>query len=280
VIFVHGGPGADAVTNDPIVAALSPLTDAGFDVCLYDQIGCGLSARLADPKDYTAARQVADLEALRQLLGWERPVLIGESWGAQLIVRYAAKYPREISAAVLVSPGPLRLADWADRESGSATDRITDDGKQAFYGVFDARFVMAMLLLRINPQAAIRFLPEAEAERYGSAILTALSPGAVCNPRVLQGHSQPFFNLWVAQMTMLSLKNESQDHLDGLVAAKFPVLVLRGDCDYAHKGIAADYVDAFPRAELAAVADAGHFMLLERPQAFLAEVREFLMEQK
>lgn len=278
VIFVHGGPGADAVTNDTFVEALSPLADAGYDVCLYDQIGCGLSSRLADPLDYTAARQVADLEALRERLAWERPILIGESWGAQLIARYAAGYPQRISAAVLVSPGPLRLADWTDRETGSAGDRLTDGEEQAFNAVLDARFITAMLLLRINPRAAVRFLPEAEAEGYGSALLTTLAPGAVCDPSVLSIGSRPSFNLWVAQLTGLSMKNESSDHLDGLRATDFPVMILRGDCDYAHEDIAADYVEAFPRARLVAVADAGHFLLLEQPQAFLTEVGVFLAE--
>ena len=279
VILCHGGPGADAVTNKPCLAALSPLANAGFDVCLYDQIGCGLSARLADPEEYTAARNVADLEALRQFLGWDRPVMIGESWGAQLIARYAAKYPREISAAVLVSPGPLRLVDWVDRETGSVTDRISDDQERAFYNILGARLVTAMLLFRINPKAAFRFLPEADAEWYGSAILAALSPGAVCDAHVLPDNSRPFFNLWVAQMTNLSMKSESRDQFDGLPAAEFPVLVMRGDCDYAHGDVAADYVDAFPEAEPAAVADAGHFTLLEKPEVFLAEVREFLVER-
>lgn len=280
VIFVHGGPGANAVTNDPIVAALSPLADAGFDVCLYDQIGCGLSDRLGNPEGYTAARHVADLETLRRQLGWVDPVLIGESWGAQLIARYAAAYPLGVSAAVLVSPGPLRLADWAHRETGSVRDRITRDQERAFNAVLDARFVTAMLLFRINPQSAFRFLPEAEAEAYGSDILIALAPGAVCNPDVLSKCSQSFLNLWVAQMIRLSLEKEPPDHLDGLSAARFPVLVLRGDCDYAHEGVATEYVDAFPLSKLVTVPDAGHFMLLERPESFLAEVRRFLSQRE
>ena len=61
-----------------------------------------------------------------------------------------------------------------------------------------------------------------------------------------------------------------------MAAARFPVLVLRGDCDYAREGVAAEYLDAFPAAELVAVADAGHFLLLEKPRAFLAEVEDFL----
>lgn len=278
VIFVHGGPGADAVTNDTFIDALSPLAEAGYDLCLYDQIGCGLSARLPDPLDYTAERHVDDLEALRLQLGLEDPIMIGESWGAQLIARYAARYPDHLSAAVLVSPGPLRPTDWDDRETGGAADRMTDQQEQAFNDVLDARFITAMLLFRISPAAAVRFLPEAEAERYGAAILVALSPGAVCDPSVLTSGSRHSFNLWAAQVAGLSLKNEAPGHLDGLRAADFPVMVLRGDCDYAREGIAADYVDAFPLAGLVAVDDAGHFMLLEKPRVFLSRVEEFLGE--
>jgi len=278
VIFVHGGPGADAVTNDAFIDALSPLADAGYDLCLYDQIGCGLSARLPDPLDYTAGRHVDDLEALRRHLGLEDPILIGESWGAQLIARYAARHPDRLSAAILVSPGPLRPADWAGRETGSAEDRMTDEQEQAFNDILDARFITAMLLFRIKPAAAVRFLPEAEAEGYGAAILAALSPGAVCDPSVLPSGSRHSLNLWAAQVAGLGLKKEAPDHLDGLAAADFPVMVLRGDCDYANEGIATDYVDAFPRAEFVAVAEAGHFMLLEKPRAFMARVEEFLGE--
>lgn len=276
IIFAHGGPGADASTNDPFIAALSPLADAGFDVCLYDQIGSGLSARLDDPYGYTAERHVDDLEALRRHLGWDRPVLIGESWGAQLIARYASKYPHRISAAILVSPGPLRPTDWANRETGSVMDRITDTQAAAFDELLDARFVTAMLLFRINPRAAFRFLPQAEAEQYGSALLTVLSPGAVCNADVLSAHSKLSMNPWVGQMIRISLQNEPRDRLEGLESARFPVLVLRGDCDYGREGVAADYVNAFPRGELVSVADAGHFMLLESPAEFLQHVTRFL----
>ena len=77
-------------------------------------------------------------------------------------------------------------------------------------------------------------------------------------------------------MIRISLENESHDSLEGLAAASFPLLLLRGDCDYGHEDIVADYLEAFPRSELVSVADCGHFMLLERPNAFLQQVRSFL----
>lgn len=276
VIFLHGGPGSNAATHLSLVRTLSPLTDLGYDVCLYDQIGGGLSDRLDDPARYTAARHVADLEALRRRLGWEEPVLIGKSWGAQLIARYAAEHPRAVGAAVLVSPGPLRPADWADREPGSAMERVTEEQLGEFYSVLDARLVTAMLLFRINPAAAYRFLPQAEADAYGADLLAALAPGAVCDPAALSGESPAWLNLWAAQTTVRDMKREPANRLGGLASSRFPVLVIRGDCDYGHEEIAGEYVDAFPAAELAAIPDAGHFLLLERPEGFLAVVEEFL----
>ena len=40
--------------------------------------------------------------------------------------------------------------------------------------------------------------------------------------------------------------------------------------------VAADYVNVFPRGELVSVADAGHFMLLEKPAEFLQHVTRLL----
>jgi len=276
VIFVHGGPGSNAVASATFFAALSPLADQGFDVCLYDQIGSGLSARLDDPLDYTATRHVADLDALRNHLQWEKPVLIGKSWGAQLIARYAARHPDAASGAVLVSPGPLRPADWTERETGGPGDRLDADQKQAFDKIVDARLITAVLLMKINPRAAVRFLPEAEAEQYGSAILDALAPAAVCDPAVLSQGTRPTMNMWAARLTMASIKNEPENRLDTLAEVDFPILILRGECDYGRPEISEEYLETFPDARLVTVPDAGHFLLLEAPGEFLRETRAVL----
>ena len=136
-----------------------------------------------------------------------------------------------------------------------------------------------MALLRVSPRAGFRFLPKAEAERYGSALLTALSPGAACHADVLPAHSQPSLNLWVAQMVGVNIQAESWDHLDGLAAAHFPVLVLRGDCDYGNAAIPSEYISAFPLATLVPVAGTVHFPLLVKPESFLTAVRGFLAHQ-
>ncbi|MDH3216846.1 MAG: alpha/beta hydrolase, partial [Candidatus Krumholzibacteria bacterium] len=133
VIFVHGGPGAGIVGNEAVTTALAPLADEGYDVFLYDQIGGGLSSRLEIIEDYTVSRHVADLEAIRKQVGDSEVILIGKSWGAQLITRYVAEYHENVARCVIVSPGPLYPREWKGGRAGSARDRLPKKKRDAFH---------------------------------------------------------------------------------------------------------------------------------------------------
>jgi hypothetical protein len=54
IIYLQGGPGG--AIDDGIIRMMTPLAEEGYDIYLYDQIGCGWSARLADIRDYTTDR--------------------------------------------------------------------------------------------------------------------------------------------------------------------------------------------------------------------------------
>ena len=54
VIYLHGGPGGPIFDSN--ISLLSSLTEDGYDVYLYDQVGCGSSSRLDDISHYTAMR--------------------------------------------------------------------------------------------------------------------------------------------------------------------------------------------------------------------------------
>src|SRR5690606_20908613 len=86
---------------------LGRLADEGYDVYLYDQVGAGHSARLADPRQYTIERHADDLEAFREYIGAERMILIGHSWGSSLAALYIARHPERVEKVVFSSPGPL-----------------------------------------------------------------------------------------------------------------------------------------------------------------------------
>ncbi len=96
VLFLHGGPGAGC----------EPHHRCFFDPCryrivLFDQRGCGRSHPHADLTDNTTGHLLSDMEAIREMLGIERWLLFGGSWGSTLALAYAQAHPERVSGLVL-----------------------------------------------------------------------------------------------------------------------------------------------------------------------------------
>lgn len=94
------------------------LADADFQLIALDTRGHGLSDK--PQNGYSFDQIFQDLSAIIQLLDLEKPLLIGHSWGAQLVIEYAARTqfgPYAPGAIVLVDGGIVQLnkvpgADW------------------------------------------------------------------------------------------------------------------------------------------------------------------------
>jgi proline iminopeptidase len=96
VLFVHGGPGAGCQERarcffDPEV----------YRIVLFDQRGAGRSTPHADLSNNTTQALVADIEAIRALLGIGRWVVFGGSWGSTLALVYAQTYPAHVLGLIL-----------------------------------------------------------------------------------------------------------------------------------------------------------------------------------
>jgi proline iminopeptidase len=95
-VFLHGGPGGGFSPShrqlfDPEV----------YDVTLFDQRGCGRSTPYASLEANTTWHLVADIEALRELMGVEKWLVFGGSWGSTLALAYAQKHPERVSELIL-----------------------------------------------------------------------------------------------------------------------------------------------------------------------------------
>ena len=96
VLFVHGGPGAGCETwqrrfFDP----------SRYRIILFDQRGAGRSLPHAELSGNTTAALVQDMEAIRELLGIDRWLLFGGSWGSTLSLVYAQTHPSRVRGMVL-----------------------------------------------------------------------------------------------------------------------------------------------------------------------------------
>ena len=96
VVFLHGGPGAGATAEhrrffDP----------DHYRIVVFDQRGAGRSTPLGELSNNTTPHVIADIEALRQLLGIERWLVFGGSWGSTLALAYAQAHPERVTGLVL-----------------------------------------------------------------------------------------------------------------------------------------------------------------------------------
>jgi proline iminopeptidase len=92
-----------------------------YRIVLFDQRGCGRSTPHAELRENTTWDLVADMEKIREMLGIERWLVFGGSWGSTLGLAYAETHPQRVSALVLRGIFLLRKAeiDWFYQEGAS-----------------------------------------------------------------------------------------------------------------------------------------------------------------
>ncbi|RYD16051.1 MAG: alpha/beta hydrolase [Lysobacteraceae bacterium] len=164
VVLLAGGPGQSAVESWPqVAAAFAPLLRHRH-VLLLDQRGTGGSNALAcpraadefdrafdaarvraqareclasvsthaDPRQYTTAAALRDLEAVREALGAPRLNLIGVSYGTRVAQQYMKRHPAAVRSVVLDSAVPNDLV------LGSEFASNLDDSLRAQLGACSA----------------------------------------------------------------------------------------------------------------------------------------------
>ena len=95
-VFLHGGPGGGI---DP--KHRRQFDPARYRVLLFDQRGCGRSTPHAELEANTTWHLVADIERLRELMGVDKWLVFGGSWGSTLALAYAETHPERVSELVL-----------------------------------------------------------------------------------------------------------------------------------------------------------------------------------
>lgn len=100
LIVVHGGPGGSQYIYERIPGR---YLEQELDVIYYEQRGCGRSEKPKD-RDYLMGTLVADLNSLILELGYDKVILLGFSFGAELVVEYTLKHPEKVYKIVLQSP--------------------------------------------------------------------------------------------------------------------------------------------------------------------------------
>ncbi|SFS70633.1 alpha/beta fold hydrolase [Brevundimonas viscosa] len=256
VVFLHGGPGQGSQT---FARYAGPALEPRLRMVYLDQRGSGRSERPWNDA-YSLELLVDDLEQLRQAWGVERISLIGHSFGTILALEYAAAHPERVERLALVAAAPdlpaamdlqcLRL-ERLEPETYLRAVEARPDGSRA----------------RCNPFAAGRafidgaMFPEPATQRLvdeSDAVDGLRNTGQIGQALFGAGGLMDYRFDRHARLTM-------------------PVLVIAGLADFQTVvEPQRDLVHDLPDARIVEYPGRGHFMFVEEPARFAADVAEFL----
>jgi pimeloyl-ACP methyl ester carboxylesterase len=102
------------------------LAQRGHPVVAVDQRGHGLSSKPDDGFDMGTVAD--DLRLLIDGLGWERPMVAGQSWGGNVVLELAHRHPLAVSGIAGIDGGLIelrkRFPDWEDARVVMAPPRL------------------------------------------------------------------------------------------------------------------------------------------------------------
>jgi proline iminopeptidase len=255
VTVLHGGPGAQ---HDYLFPAFSRLADE-FHLRFYDQRGGGRS-QISEPHRIGWRDHVADLDALRGEWGIDRLLLVGYSWGGLLALLYAAEYPGNIRALVLVAPA----AGWGDyhRRFKEALDRR---------GRADA-------IQRMREELEASGLRQSDPPLYKQRRFDLNVAGYYMNPEDAYDSEAFVVQLQAQQATWASLRGHGQELKSRLQRVQVPTLILHGRHDPIPLGWPEELASVLPDARLVVLEHSAHVPYAEEPEETFRAIREFLRE--
>lgn len=254
LLLMHGGPGLDHTTLLP----LQPLADQ-FTLVFYDH-RCNGRSEGADVTSMTWENLTADAEALRQALGFEQWAVLGQSFGGNVALEYALRYPSSLSHLLLMDTGGDQW--WVNQ---NAPEILAKRGYSAAAVQAARRFYNGRLEPGEVTRTVMRFAAAYSYRFNPLAVLYEIlfGPRQKMRPEALVfGYSQ-LLNGWSV--------------MDRLGEIQLPTLVLAGRQDFLfppeHQAILADRI---PGAQLVLIERAGHNPQMERPAEAIEAIRRFL----
>jgi pimeloyl-ACP methyl ester carboxylesterase len=245
VVLVHGGPGGyDHSYFKPHFAPLAQHAQ----VVYLDLRGHGRST-WGDAAAWSFEACADDVRMFCDAVGIERPIVFGHSMGGPIVLLYGARHPGH-AAGLMVQSGfarwdAARLVEGFRRVAG---DEVAEIAGRSFGG-------------------------EEVTDEEGARVSAAFGPHIPDQER----HARTPKNLPLNAYGMDLIRG--LDIVDQLSRIDSPTLVSVGDLDPVTPVAAAEeIVAALPegRAQLAVIAEAGHFTWLDAPNRFWPIIIEFV----
>ena len=275
IIYLHGGPGG-AISNR-VIDDLKPLSNNGFDLYFYDQVGSGASSRLSDISEYTVQRHIDDLNEIITKINSKKVILIGQSWGSVLAAAFLSKHPERIDKIIFTSPGPIYPINF-DKINKPAPDSFKL--RAPLYTNKAANESSTNIRIKAITYFATRFAKklatDKEVDEYANFLDAKASKSVLCDTSINLAN-RGTCGFYASIMTYKSIL-ELKDFREKINGTNMPVLIMKGQCDNQPWGATNEYLSLFPKHKFVLVPNAGHFINIEQPEIFIREINNFLLQ--
>ena len=217
-----------------------------------DQRGHGLSDRAAELSDYSRDHMADDIRAFIAANQFDRPVVVGHSMGGMNAMTFAARHPEQLRALVLIDVGP----------------EVTVDGAQQVRQFVAGPYEMDSLDEWVEHTHRYYPFRSKEGIRKRLAVSLRETPG---------GRMAKQFDERFRQAEFRGVAESRSDIWETARALQCPTLLLHGEKSPVLKREQAEaFAAAVPSVRLVTIAEAGHSVAGDQPEAFTAAVGEFL----
>ena len=253
IIAHHGAPGLSSHANAKV--AFAPLADA-YTVVSFDARGSGKSE--AKPP-YTHTQWVADLDALREQLGFEQFIMTGGSYGGYIALEYTLEHPERVTHLILRDTAASHA--YEAQAKATALERAAefpeineDDLNRIFAGEMKDNEDFRRTFAAIAPLYDANYDPERTAAWLERITFRAETHNFAFSQNI------PGFDL-TARLGEITV----------------PTLIIVGRHDWITPLEASQEIAAgIPNAELVVFENSGHSPQQEEHERFIEVVRDFL----
>ncbi|MBI9049853.1 MAG: alpha/beta hydrolase [Anaerolineaceae bacterium] len=279
VLIIHGGPG---MPYDEPIAVLDALGDR-YTFYYYDQRGCGDSTHpidTFDSKNYGEnvtklnqelgmATQLADIERIRLILGEEKLILFGHSFGGLLASLYAAEFPEHVESMVLISPAEMII--MPPPEGGLYESVLPDlpEEMQESYQAYIKDYLNFGNVFKYSEQEM-----QQRTLTFTSYYEVAMETKGLSIPASNAAESKEIGG-WMPFALYFGI-GAKNDFTPDLAAVEAPVLIIHGEDDFQTINVSYLYSNAMPNSRVESIANASHFSFADQPEEFIQLLDDFL----
>jgi proline iminopeptidase len=270
IIAIHGGPGLDleSIYND-----FASGLGRKHVVIFYDQRGGGKSELPADTSRLLAARQIQDLDEVRQHFGLTKVTLVAHSYGPLLAASYAIAHPDAVKKMVFFGPVPPRRGDFFTRYTQNLNARL-DSAQRTSLARFGGIMSSDSASDDAVRQACRSFWAIGLRPRLASPNAMHVIKSDLCatDPKGIRYGSA------TANGVIMNSYGD-WDLRPSLRTLDVPLLVVHGQQETIPMDLTEEWVTSMPHARLVKVPNAAHFTYAEQPALVWSIVERFLAQR-